>query len=198
MENKKRGGKHLNRTKREAESDRTELCWARKDTVISSSSGIQEDGTVHSSRVPSIWVHPELSTSSGDSWQHTAASSPDTEESLTSEKGLWPFSYLTPVNPRLETGGKSRHWSSTLFCNCHSCLIIFYLCSPSLIWRASAITIMMTNSKSLSTLWALPATQQRAMQPLRRCSAHLDGGPASGKGNSFMWAIISSWALSVW
>lgn len=103
-------------------------------------------------------------------------------------KELWPFNDFTSVDLQIGTGGKRRHWSSTLFCNSYCCLVVLYLgCNtlravlPSLspIWRASVvIMIMITNSKSLPTLRALPSTGPRATQPLKRSQpTHLEALP---------------------
>ena len=45
------------------ELTKKEICWGRKDTMLSSSSGIKADHTMHFSRIPSIWVHPGHSAS---------------------------------------------------------------------------------------------------------------------------------------
>lgn len=76
-------------TKREAGADKREICWDRKDTMLSSSRGIEADRTKHSSTLlytPPCFPASEFTLTtmplSGDCWQYTAASSPDTSESF--------------------------------------------------------------------------------------------------------------------
>lgn len=95
--------------------------------------------------------------------------------SLLKKKIIMTFHSFPSVDLQIETRGKSRRWSSVLFCNSHFHVVIFYWCcntwkvqlplSVSSMWRAwVVITTEITNSKWLSTLLALPPARQRATQ----------------------------------